>query len=89
MNNLKHLTDQQLKELQNDLNCWKWNELVGKKPPLFDLMVPYPQQATFKKRLRYLFIVVCPFTKHFFITSRIKEVEKEMKIRGLKARKSQ
>ena len=60
--------DQKL-EVECDLNCWKWNPLLGDKPHNFDLLQNYNDKNIFykllsKNKTRYKYDYTHPIRKY-------------------------
>ncbi len=64
---LSKFTDEELEEIGKRINCYMWDERLGKKPFLFDKMERYKKANNMKYRLETLFRAVCPVTRYDFI----------------------
>ncbi len=74
--NLENYTNKDLESILKNLNMWRWDTRLGKKPFMFDYMVNYKKPNNIKTRLGYLFCGVCPFTKETYIAPAMKEIKK-------------
>lgn len=70
------MSDEELLSIWKNLNKWKWDERLGKKPFMYDKLNNYKKPNNVKFRLELLFRAVWPFTKEYFIKPLLNEVKK-------------
>lgn len=70
---------EELLSIYKNLNRWEWDERLGRKPFMFDLLCRYKKPDNIKYRLHLLFCAVWPFTKQNYIGPVFNEIRDFLK----------